>query len=188
MNLNTKWEVRKVKATAWDRWCADLLVSLRKAAPTLSQVQLCLSIPQSACSFTFGTAKLPLPVGAVFQLWTHDPLSNGICPKCGGRVVAIAFGGLLNVGGYGGLCLGCAQPMFRQMGGLGAMHKHVTPFLEGTPWYLNGATYGGSVASDGKALAKLLGQPNPPKATRSDKPVVKFGKHRLVLPDVEIVR
>jgi hypothetical protein len=190
MSIDSKWEVRKGRITAWDRWCAELLVSLRKAAasPGLTLEELGLSIPQSACSFTFGSAKLALPVGAVFELWIKDPVANGVCPKCGGKVVATAFGGILNVGGYMGLCLKCATPMFRHIGGLGAVHQHITPFLEGTPWYLNGATYGGSFSSDGKALAKVLHLPDPPKATRSDKPEVTVGKHRLEVPDVEIVR
>jgi hypothetical protein len=189
MTIESTWEVRKVRSTAWDRWCAALLAALRCAAasPGLTLEELDLPIPQSGCCFTFGAAKGPLPAGALLELWARDPASHGPCPKCGGQGVANAFGGLINVGGYLGLCLHCASPIFRSIGGLGAVRQHVTPFLEGTPWTIQGSIFGGAHASDGRELARALGHAEAPKATRSDRPKVSVGRHRLVVPDVDIV-
>jgi hypothetical protein len=184
MNTDSKWEPRNRKITAWDRWSTKVLSALHKTGPDLSQIELALPIPQNACSFSFGTAKLPLPAGATLLLWSRDPCASGTCPACGRRVVATAFGGLMSVGGYMGQCLGCAKPMFFSIGGLGTVHHHVGPFLEGTPWYLNGATFGGSIASTGADLARVLGLPDPPRTPKGDAPEIKVGRHKMVLADV----
>lgn len=180
-------KAQKKFRTPWELWRANLLVSLRTVAPSLTLATLALPMPQSGCCFKFGPKKTPIPVGALFQLWTKDPYSTGICPLCQGTVVATAFGGLLNTGGYKGQCLQCAAPMFRRIGGLGSVQHHVRPFLEGTPWYLSGAVFGGAISSDGKALAKVLGMAKPPKNMEKAVPIVKVGKNRLPTLNVEIV-
>ena len=188
MNTESQWEVSRGKVTPWHLWAAKLFLALRESGSTLPSVRLALSVPQSGCCFSFGTAKLPLPAGAALLLWEKDPHATGTCPSCGGEVVATAFGGLLSIGGYQGICLSCARPMFRWIGGLAAVSDHVRPFLTGTPWHLAGARFGGAIEGDGKALARVLGQAEPPQAAGSDAPVVKMGKHCLVLEDVKIGR
>lgn len=184
MRNESKWEVGKGKVTPWHRWAAKLFSALKEGGPALPPIRLALAIPQSGCCFSFGTAKLPLPAGAALLLWEKDPHATGTCPECGGEVLATAFGGLLSIGGYQGICLSCAKPMFRWIGGLAAVGDHVRPFLKGTPWHLAGARFGGAVEGDGRALARVLGQTEPPQIASSDGPVVKVGGHRLVLENV----
>lgn len=186
MKYESQWEVGKSEVTLWHRWAAQLFLALKENGPALPPIRLALAIPQSGCCFSFGTAKLPLPAGAALLLWERDPHATGTCPDCGGDVVATAFGGLLSIGGYQGICLACARPMFRWIGGLAAVSDHVRPLLNGTPWHLAGARFGGAIVGDGLALARALGQGEPPQRKGSDAPVVKVGEHRLVFENVEI--
>ena len=175
------WKTER-QGTAHDAWRAKVLLALRAAGPGLSPAVLDLPIPQSGCCFAFGPNQSALPAGAVLQLWAKDPHSTGACPVCGGLAVATAFGGLLSVGGYKGLCLSCARPLFRWIGGLGTVCLHVRPLFEGTPWFLNGSVFGGAIPSDGAALAKALGQPKAPGRAVADGAVIKIGKARMKLP------
>jgi len=151
------------ESTQHDAWRAKVLLALRAAGPSLSPAVLDLPIPQSGCCFAFGPNQSALSADAVLQLWAKDPHSTGACPVCGGIAVATAMGGLLSSGGYKGLCLSCARPLFCWIGGLGAVCLHVRPLFEGTPWFLNGARFGGAFESDGAALAEALGQPKAPE-------------------------
>jgi hypothetical protein len=173
-----EWKADR-ESTKHDAWRAKVLLALRAASPGLGPAELDLPIPQSGCCFAFGAKESALPAGAVLQLWAKDPNSTGACPVCGGLAVATGFGGLLSVGGYKCLCLSCARPLFRWIGGLGAVCLHVRPLFEGTPWFLNGARFGGVFASDGAALAEALGQPKAPEGAVADGPVVKVGEARL---------
>jgi hypothetical protein len=171
----------------WDRWCARVFSALKNPVAPLPEAILRLTVPQSGCCFSFGADKSPLPAGAMLRLWEKDPTATGECPLCQGEVVATAFGGLLSTGGYQGRCLKCAAPMFKFIGGLGSVHHHVQAFLEGTPWHVSGARFGGSVTADGKALAEALGQRKPPRARRPSGVSMKVGGHTFPPQNVEIV-
>jgi len=188
MNADQAWKAQAGKPTLWDRWSADVLIALRQDAPSPKSEILDLPIPQNQCCFSFGKDGGPLPAGAALWLWREDTYATGDCPSCGGDAVAIAFGGLLSVGGYVGLCLNCGKRLFRWIGGLAAVGEHIGPFLKNSPWPIKSARFGGAFASDGAALARSLGLLPAPNARRPREPHVKVGRHRLVLNDVQIPR
>jgi hypothetical protein len=143
----------------WPDWAAfqwALLRTLHLESSYLPLDTLALPVPQASSTFMFGPHKEPLPAGALLLLWLKDKRSRPDCGKCGGPTRAYGFGGLLNLGGYDCLCLYCGEKHVEQMGGLGAMSARTSRFLEGTPWYLNGARFGSAVASDGAQLGLAL--------------------------------
>jgi hypothetical protein len=181
------WKKGELAISDHDVWCAQVIRTLRQAGPSLPPEVLNMSIPQKHCCFAFGPNKISLPAGAVLRLWSVDPVSTGICPDCGGEVLATAFGGLLNLGGYPGLCIQCGRPMFRWVGGLATMAIRTRPYFEGTPWYSNGCVFGGAYASDGVELAAALGLPAPPKDDRDDGPRIEVGDGGMrLVQEVEV--
>jgi len=69
----------------------------------------------------------------------------------------VSFGGLLSVGGGHLVCAGCAARWFHFIGGLGTVHRVVSPFLADTEFRLTGGSFGGATGSAGAALLDALG-------------------------------
>ena len=128
-----------------------------------SPPDLWLAFPQSECCYSFGDEKRPLPIGALFYLWSWDRPFVQDCPACGGLAYAYALGGLLSTGGAALLCPSCGRRWFQQLGGLAkvALILKSSP-LEGTPFRVNGMRFGGTIASDGAELCAILGVSVPP--------------------------
>jgi hypothetical protein len=87
------WKKGELAISDHDVWCAQVIRTLRQAGPSLPPEVLNMSIPQKHCCFAFGPNKISLPAGAVLRLWAVDPVSTGICPDCGGEVLATASAG-----------------------------------------------------------------------------------------------
>ncbi len=122
----------------------------------LEQTDPWVPFPQQACCYGFGPHSKPLPVPALAILWARWPAATGTCPGCEGPVYGYAFGGLLSLGGVAGVCLQCHSSCFRPVGGLMKVALEVGPVLAGTPYYLNGARFGGSHGAPREPLVRAL--------------------------------
>jgi hypothetical protein len=133
----------------------------RLLRPTVfAQLDPWLPFPQNACSFRFGRASRPLPIGALRILWDEGAPFSQPCPECGDMARMISFGGLLSVGGGRLICTGCSGDFFQHIGGLSSVQMLVaSTSLRSTEFNPSSFVFGGSVGSDGGALLKLLGLP-----------------------------
>ena len=124
---------------------------------------LWLPFPQRCCCFAFGpSGKEPLPIGALFLLWSAGPPFVQDCPECGGRAYMTCFGGFLSMGGGGLVCTGCGLDFFQPFGGLPAWGLILdrSP-IAGTPFRHTATRFGGAFSSDGAKLCAFLGVPPP---------------------------
>ncbi len=124
---------------------------------------LWLPFPQRCCCFAFGSSgKEPLPIGALFLLWSAGPPWAQDCPECGGRAYITCFGGFLSMGGGGLGCTGCGLDFYQPFGSLPAwgLILDKSP-IAGTPFRRMGMRYGGAYSSDGTKLCAFLGVPPP---------------------------
>ena len=115
-----------------------------------------LAFPQTACSFSFGVDGRPLPIGGLFLLWDNCSAVVGRCPHCGDDAYGYSWGGGLAVGGVIGACSGCHNQLWRPLGGLATVVRILTPYLEGTPYFLKTGSLGGAFRSDGRELLAQL--------------------------------
>ncbi len=130
------------------------------AAQEAGQIKdLWLPFPQWNCCFAFGPDRdVPLPVGALFLLWSAGPPWVQACPECGGQAYMISFGGLLSIGGGRLVCTGCALDLSQSLGGLPTLSNILRSSpIAGTPFRNTGMRYGGTYPSDGAQLRALLG-------------------------------
>ena len=118
-----------------------------------------LPFPQRGCTFSFGPNRdIPLPIGALFLLWSAGPPFVQDCPDCRGQLYMISCGGLLVVGGGSLVCTGCGFDFYQSLGGLGQVSKILDESpIAGTPFRHTGMCFGGAYASDGAQLGALLG-------------------------------
>jgi len=108
--------------------------------------------PQNATCYRFGERGVPLPIGALFELWDRWHPSRGECPRCGGRGHAYAFGGFLNIGGLSGVCLDCERRLQRPRGGIKRLMDEAGAVLAATPFFISGAVLGGTVEGPRRLL------------------------------------
>lgn len=112
--------------------------------------------PQSGCSYQFGERRKSLPIGALFLPGDHGEDFTGTCPDCGGRILAISFGGLMNVGGATGVCVECGLRSFRYRGSLSVMANLANTILGETEFCITGAWFGGAVPGNRAQLRAAL--------------------------------
>ncbi len=55
-----------------------------------------LPFPQKHCCFSFGPEDGPVPVGALFLLWSAGPPYAQACPDCKTTAYMVSFGGFLS--------------------------------------------------------------------------------------------
>ena len=148
---------------------------------------LWLPFPQRCCCFAFGSSgKEPLPIGALFLLWSAGPPWAQDCPECGGRAYITCFGGFLSMGGGGLGCTGCGLDFYQPFGSLPAwgLILDKSP-IAGTPFRRMGMRYGGAYSSDGTKLCAFLGVPPPGDELADDG--VSMGISRSVLEKLRSV-
>jgi len=118
-----------------------------------------LPFPQKECGFAFGERYRPLPVGALLLLWGAGRPFVQDCPRCGSEAFAIAFSGLLTIGGTRLVCRSCGSAFWDLVdGGLAdiACYLNESP-LGGTEFQPTGMMIGSSFPSDGKELLPAIG-------------------------------
>ncbi len=129
-----------------------------------------LPFPQRSCCFSFGPNRdSPLPIGALFLLWSAGSPFVQDCRDCGGRMYMISFGGLLVIGGGRLVCTGCGFAFYQRVGGLPrwSLILDESP-LAGTQFRPTGAHFGGAHPSDGAQLFAFLGVDLPPDVATPD--------------------
>ena len=138
---------------------AKLLSKLLEFKATGRPIDLWMTFPQNTCCFAFGSNKGPVPIGALFLLWSAGWPYVQKCPECQGKVYMVAFGGLLTIGGGHLICPTCGTSWFQWLGGLGRVandYLHRSPLI-GTEFHPSGMLFGGAYTSDGKRLRHFLG-------------------------------
>jgi len=135
------------------------------AAQEAGQIDdLWLPFPQRSCCFVFGPNRnIPLPIGALFLLWSAGSPFVQDCPECGSRAYMNLFGGLLAIGGGRLVCIGCGLSYYQSLGGLATVSRILegSP-IGGTPFLHTGMRFGGAYPSDGARLRAFLGVELPP--------------------------
>lgn len=122
-----------------------------------------LPFPQKHCCFSFGPQKGPVPVGALFLLWSAGPPYVQTCPDCKATAYMTSFGGLLSDGGGHLICPACGGMWYQFLGGLGRVADWLKASpLMGTVFEPMGMVFGAAFCSDGGALRALLGVAEPP--------------------------
>lgn len=118
-----------------------------------------LPFPQKECSFAFGKDRQSIPVGALLKLWEAGAPFVQDCPECGSKAYAIAFSGLLTIGGARFVCPECGTAFWDLIeGGLVGVAKYLQSSpLGGTVFEPVAMVVGSSFSSDGKDLLDKLG-------------------------------
>jgi len=122
-------------------------------------IDLWLTFPQNSCCFTFGPSKGPVPIGALFMLWSAGWPYLQECPECHGKAYMVACGGLLSIGGGSLICPTCESEWYQPLGGLttvGRRYLLESP-LKGTQFEPRGMVFGSACVSDGRDLCEFLG-------------------------------
>ena len=128
---------------------------LRREAELLA-VDRWMPFPQTSCSFAFGKQARPLPIGALFRLWSECPAITGTCVSCGGRVLAYSCGGLASVGSVSACCEACGRLHSRFVGGLPAALDVIGPSLAGTEFEVSKMSMGECFPGPGEPLFRAL--------------------------------
>jgi Zn finger protein HypA/HybF involved in hydrogenase expression len=115
--------------------------------------------PQKECSFAFGKDRQTIPVGALLKLWEAGAPFVQECPECGSKAYAIAFSGLLTIGGARLVCPGCGTAFMHEIdGGLVGVARFLNESpISGTEFHPTAMILGSSFPSDGKKLLEAIG-------------------------------
>jgi len=118
-----------------------------------------LPFPQKECSFAFGKDRLSIPVGALLKLWEAGTPFVQECPECGSKAYAIAFSGLLTIGGARLVCPECVTAFMNEIdGGLVGVARFLNASpISGTEFHPTAMVLGSSFPSDGKKLLEAIG-------------------------------
>ncbi len=138
---------------------AKLLRELLEFKATGRPIDLWMTFPQNSCCFAFGPHNGPVPIGALFLLWSAGWPYLQDCPECRGKAYMVDFGGLLGVGGGTLICPTCENSWYQHIGGLGTWARDYlekSP-LVGTEFCPTCMRFGGAYTSDGKSLCSFLG-------------------------------
>jgi hypothetical protein len=125
-----------------------------------------LEFPQSSCTFRFGDAKKPLPIGALYRLWETDDRWRKPCPSCGNKAYGLSCGGFLSNGWFVFVCVECSRSFHVNPGGLLSAAALLSN-LNGSEFEVTGSCFGAAIASRGEPLLKALGLSFSPTATVS---------------------
>lgn len=138
---------------------AKLLKKLLEFRATGEPIDLWLTFPQNLCCFAFGKHKGPVPIGALFLLWSAGWPYIQKCPDCKGNAYMVSFGGLLSYGGGHLICPTCRICWFQFLGGMVTVKKKYIDLspLANTEYQYTGALFGGAYHSYGEELCKFLG-------------------------------
>jgi hypothetical protein len=144
---------------------AKLLRKLLEFVATGRYIGPWLTFPQDSCCFAFGPYREPVPIGALFLLWSAGWPYLQECPKCHGKAYMVEFGGLLVYGGGTLICPTCENEWYQELGSLPKIaleYIYKSPLI-GTEFSPTGSVFGGAYASDGKRLREFLGVTEPPE-------------------------
>ena len=148
---------------------AEVLRRLLAAKEARRIQDLWLPFPQRSCCFSFGPDGGPVPIGALFLLWSAGSPFVQDCRDCGGRMYMISFGGLLVIGGGRLVCAGCGFAFYQPLGNLGRVSEILRKSpLARTQFRPTGAHFGGAHSSDGAQLFAFLGVDLPPDVATPD--------------------
>ena len=86
---------------------AKLLRKLLEFVAGGRSIDLWLTFPQECCSFAFGPSRGPVPIVALFMLWSAGWPYLQKCPECHGPAYMVALSGLLVYGGGRLICPTC---------------------------------------------------------------------------------
>ena len=146
----------------WEKWTrfnlefAQLIRACQRHEAQLLLHHGWAPFPQSSCSFTFGTRRRALPVGALLLLWKKHPEFTIDCTSCGGRAHAHRFVGLLSIGQMDATCAKCGLGYTRRVGGIGALYHLIGPALKETEYRVTGGSLGGCIRGPRKPLWQAL--------------------------------
>jgi hypothetical protein len=121
-----------------------------------------LEFPQSGCCFTFGEAKVPLPIGALYLLWETDKRWRKVCPNCNGDARGLTCGGFLSNGWFEFICIDCSAFFVENPGGLGSAWG-LLGALKDSEFRVSGGSFGGAYGSNGAPLLRKLDLSYTPK-------------------------
>ena len=138
---------------------ALVLRALLDSSNSLKALDQWLPFPQRECSFAFGDACQPIPIGCLGLLWEQKGPFVQECPNCGKESYVIAFSGLLTIGGARLVCPFCGTAFWDLIeGGLVGVAKYLQSSpLGGTVFEPVAMVVGSSFFSDGKDLLDKLG-------------------------------
>lgn len=182
MDLWELIEPREPERTALVRGLLQFREELLAADPWLP-------FPQNSCTFKFGDADRPLPIGGLVHLWENWPACTGKCPECRREVFGWTFGGLMALGGVIGCCLGCEAEFISRIGGMPRIGKDIRPILQSTPYFVSRGILGGAAGSARLPLVNALrhlGAADLPDDSWARKPEPPGITYTLVTPEGEV--
>jgi len=138
---------------------ALVLRALLDSSNSLKALDQWLPFPQRECSFAFGDACQPIPIGCLGLLWEQKGPFVQECPNCGKESYVIALSGLLTIGGTRLVCPSCATAFWDLIeGGLVGVAQYLRSGpLKGTAFEPKAMVLGSSFSSNGKDLLGELG-------------------------------
>jgi len=142
---------------------AKLLGKLVQHLESGAPIDLWLPFPQQSCTFCFGPDRRPVPIGTLALLWSAGSPYRQPCPECGTDAYAVAFGGLLAIGGIVLLCPSCKAEWIHPAQGMVAVSRMLRESpIAGTPFAQTGGLFGGAIGSDGSGLRAFFGVQDDP--------------------------
>ena len=113
-----------------------------------------LPFPQRGCCYSFGPHKQPVPIGALFLLWSAGSPYVQPCQACGEPAYMISFSGMLSDGGGSLLCPSCSHSCLHRIGGLLRVRELLaTSPLETSAFRPTGMVLSGVIGIDGRVSA-----------------------------------
>lgn len=135
----------------------DLLRGAVQNMEPLRRLHPWVPFPQNMTCYSFGPEKLPLPIGAMFELWERSAEFRAPCPRCKtGTVYGYAFGGLFSLGGVLQYCIDCGEPAMNNYGGFCRVKDLATELLAGTPYFVSRSAFGAAFPGERRPLVDAL--------------------------------
>ncbi len=95
---------------------------------------------------------------ALITLWQRSEWMRSPCHACGGDMLAVAFGGILTVGGMYGICADCFATGARFIGGFPFALRLTHELLADTPWTLPWQPVRFTLGGRARALRAVLAE------------------------------
>jgi len=145
------WEKREE-----NRETAMIIRSMIKHKKELLKMDEWLPFPTNSCCYSFGENQKPIPIGALYILWTKSKEMRGTCPLCNSSIYGYAFGGLLVIGGIMGVCINCDMRFFKSIGNLSTVAETIDKHLSNTQFKIKTMSFGGCIEGPRKPLLHAL--------------------------------